>query len=138
MTRHRGLTRIGFVTQPRPAPGLDQSLELPRGASDDLSAQEAVRELIEETNIEAATPLRRLGVIHPDTGLLSTQVVVWSVAVDYAHAQAAAGFVEEESRARTSWMTMGEVIGAISAGRITCGVTLAALMLARDTVVDVI
>lgn len=117
----RGLDYLGLVTQYR-YPTKEVSVEFPRGGATAPSAEEAARELQEETGIVPG-PAERLGTLRPDTGLLSTECAV------YLFRQPATDmdieFIEEESGARTSWHRVGEVMGMIRSGKITCGITIA-------------
>lgn len=121
----RGYPYLGLVKQYR-YPMKDFTLEFPRGGSDNLSLSEAARELVEETGLHAtsATPL---GVIWPDTGVLSTQVAVWKTT--HASNGLKPEHVEDETGAHVLWYTHGEIIGLIRRGNIRCGMTLAALAL---------
>lgn len=121
----RGYPYLGLVKQYR-YPMKDFTLEFPRGGSDDLSISEAARELVEETGLTAtsATPL---GIIWPDTGILSTQVAVWKTT--HASNGLKPDHVEDETGAHVLWYTHGEIIGLIRRGQIRCGMTLAALAL---------
>lgn len=131
VSRHRGMVSIGLVSQYRPPVGLD-SLELPRGGSKDLSAEEAVRELAEELGV-VPTGTRFLGVIHPDTGLLSTEVAVYACIVDHDDVEAAAEHIDAESGGVPQWMTPGQFLGAVTGGRIQCSITMAAFLLGRES-----
>lgn len=130
VSRHRGMIRIGFTAQHRPAVGCE-SLELPRGGTRDLSDDEAVRELAEELGIGEPAAVRRFGSIRPDTGLLSTEVGVWVASIDHRQAEDAADHVDPESGGTVQWLDPGEVMGLIHSGRIRCGITLAALLVAQ-------
>lgn len=121
----RGIAYLGMVKQYR-YPMKDYTLEFPRGGSDNLSLAEAARELVEETGLQAnsATPL---GVIWPDTGILSTQVSVWKTT--HSSNGLRPEHVEDETGAHVLWYTHGEIIGMIRRGQIRCGMTLASLAL---------
>ncbi|HEX9086741.1 MAG TPA: NUDIX hydrolase [Arthrobacter sp.] len=121
----RGIAYLGLVRQYR-YPMKDYTLEFPRGGSDNLSLAEAARELVEETGLQAtsATPL---GIIWPDTGILSTQVSVWKTT--HASNGLRPEHVEDETGAHVLWYTHGEIIGMIRRGWIRCGMTLASLAL---------
>lgn len=121
----RGTPHLGLVRQYRYPTG-EFTLEFPRGGSDDLSLDEAARELIEETGLDyrAAT---RLGTLRPDTGILTTQVAVWKTMHSAEHLRP--GHVEDETGAKVEWYSYGELLGMIRNGKITCGMTLAAVAL---------
>lgn len=110
-----------LVRQPRPAAGLADSLELPRGGSTDTGSAEALRELVEETGLTPVAEPTCLGLIHPDTGLLSTRVGVWLVPV--ADDPRASGELETTA---ISPLLLGDFVAG---GAITCSMTLAALLL---------
>ena len=95
----RGIAYLGLVKQYR-YPMKDFTLEFPRGGSEDLGLAEAARELVEETGLQAtsATPL---GVIWPDTGILSTQVSVWKTT--HASNGLRPEHVEDETGAHVLW-----------------------------------
>lgn len=121
----RGIAYLGLVKQYR-YPMKDFTLEFPRGGSNNLSAAEAARELMEESGLQAtsATPL---GVIWPDTGILNTQVAVWKTS--HPSNGLKPDHVEAETGAHILWYTHGEIIGLIRRGQIRCSMTLAALAL---------
>lgn len=119
----RGIAHIGLVRQYRYPTGAF-SLEFPRGGSDDLSLDEAARELIEETGL-AYNSGTLLGTLRPDTGILTTEVAVWKTSHGMEHLRP--GHVEDETGAKIEWYSYGEVLGLVRSGKITCGMTLAAL-----------
>ena len=129
-TVNRGLAYIALVSQSRPAPGIEMSLELPRGGTIDLSRDEAMRELIEETGLQDAG-LYLLGVIRPDTGLMNTSVGVWLAGIPAASAHLDESRSEWESGATCRWMMEADAYGAVRSGKITCGMTIAALGMLR-------
>ncbi|MFC8535658.1 NUDIX domain-containing protein [Streptomyces sp. NPDC057249] len=105
------------------------SVEFPRGSSEggEGLAAAAARELREETGLVCAS-LRPLGVIHADTGILAAPVQAYVAEVDGA----AGGPAEPEAMESLSepvWVTPGELPQWLAEGRITCGITLAALAL---------
>lgn len=128
-TVHRGLSFLALVEQPRPASGLERSLEFPRGSTERRCESEAARELLEETGLTGA--MASLGTIHPDTGLLTTTVDVWLASIPYDQAGQIQDLPEHESGARCAWVHESSVIASIKAGRITCGMTIAAYGLLR-------
>ncbi|MEH0110626.1 NUDIX hydrolase [Tersicoccus sp. MR15.9] len=121
-TRWRGLGYVGLVEQYRYPLGR-ATLEFPRGGSLDGSFEEAARELVEETGLVATTG-RKLGVVHPDTGILTNEVSVWLTSHETGTLHPA--HVEPETGARFRWFGVGEFDGLIANGKITCGITLAA------------
>ena len=126
----RGIEYFAMVKQYRPVIG-EETLEFPRGGTDSLDSSEAIRELIEETSLkplEKLAPLK-LGIIYPDTGIMTTRVAVWRIAIDPNSVKLAAGHIENESNATHQWLSMGEIRGAIKNGKIRCSMTLAALSL---------
>lgn len=121
----RGCLHLGLVRQYR-YPVKEFTLEFPRGGSTNLGLAEAARELAEETGLHATTAVH-LGNIWPDTGILDTKVAVWKTS--HPSDGIKPEHVEDESGARVQWYTHGEIVGLIRAGRIRCGMTLAALAL---------
>jgi ADP-ribose pyrophosphatase len=119
----RGSPYLGFVRQYR-YPVKQFTLELPRGGSDDLSIGEAARELVEETGLAVGSS-QLLGILRPDTGILTTEVAVWFVRAP--RAEHLPTHHEAETGAALQWYGMGDVTGLIRSGAITCGITLAAL-----------
>lgn len=121
----RGIPHLGLVRQYRYPTGAF-TLEFPRGGSEDLSLDEAARELIEETGLDYSSATR-LGTLRPDTGILTTEVAVWKTVHGKEHLRP--GHVEDETGAKVEWHSYGEILGLIRGGKITCGMTLAALSL---------
>jgi 8-oxo-dGTP pyrophosphatase MutT (NUDIX family) len=121
----RGVPHLGLVRQYRYPTG-SFTLEFPRGGSDDLSLDEAARELIEETGLDYGSATR-LGTLRPDTGILTTEVSVWKTMHGKEHLRP--GHVEDETGAKVEWHSYGEILGLVKGGKITCGMTLAALTL---------
>lgn len=119
----RGTPHLGLVRQYRYPVG-DFTLEFPRGGADDLTLDEAARELIEETGLAYKSAVL-LGTIRPDTGILTTEVAVWKTVHGKEHLRP--GHVEDETGAKIEWYSYGELLGMIRRGNITCGMTLAAL-----------
>ena len=105
-------------------------IEFPRVGTGTLDSDGAARELVEETGL-SGTSFRKLGVLRPDTGLLTTVFAVWLATVEpeldgdewVRHGQ---GFFEDKPGLRFAWLSAGKIVGYISNGRITCGMTLAA------------
>ncbi|MCC3299426.1 NUDIX hydrolase [Arthrobacter caoxuetaonis] len=125
----RGLPYLGLVRQYRYPTG-EFTLEFPRGGSDDLSLAEAARELIEETGLEF-THGRKLGTIRPDTGILTTEVAAWCTF--HALKDLENLHVEDETGATVRWYSVGEVMGLVLNGKLTCGISLAALALIQNS-----
>ncbi|WP_354214841.1 NUDIX hydrolase [Arthrobacter sp. UYCo732] len=119
----RGIAHVGLVRQYRYPTG-EFTLEFPRGGSDDLTLDEAARELIEETGLDYSSAAL-LGTIRPDTGILTTEVAVWKTFHGMEHLRP--GHVEDETGAKIEWYSHGQLLGMIRNGKITCGMTLAAL-----------
>lgn len=122
----RGIPRIALVRQHR-FPIDRVTMELPRGGTEpgESTVETAKREFLEEIGVTVDPGrLRKLGTIHPDTGIQATEVdVYWA-----GYTGAAVDWQEPETGAVPSWLTfVGEVRGLIANGEITCGITLAAL-----------
>lgn len=118
----RGQTFYGLVRQHRPASG-GFSLEFPRGWAENLGPDEARRELVEEMNCEVLPNPVRLGVFHPEPGLLDTQAAVWLFDTKPGEDTL---YRESKSGATQLWVNDGTLTGLVASGTITCGVTLAA------------
>lgn len=129
VAQFRGMFYLGLVRQHRYPVG-SFTLEFPRGGSDDLSLEEAARELVEETGLGYASA-SQLGVLHPDTGIMDTRVAVWRTTHKLTSLESL--HVEEETGARIRWYAYGEVIGLINSGKITCGMTLAAMAMLQNS-----
>ena len=119
----RGYVYYGLVVQHRVVIG-QVTFEFPRGGSAGLGHEDAARELAEETGVEVdSLRANRLGLIYPDTGLLTTQVAVWIMTTtaeeDHAH-------VEAKTGARHVWVHEDELQGMIANGTIKCGMSIAA------------
>lgn len=112
---------VGLVRQYRPA--LDRDLwELPRGGAESASSrQEARRELAEETGA-LAVDLVSLGVLHPDSGLLESQVELFFAELDPDVPFSA---VAEVSAVR--WVPVPELLASVADGTLTDAFTVAAV-----------
>lgn len=120
---------LGFVSQFRPVTG-QRSLEFPRGSTADLGDEEAVRELVEEMGLPSIPDsISLLGHLHPDTGLLSTEVAVWKTHLSTEDMERSRSHVEAFSGVQPEWISYQAVRALIAKGGITCGMTLAALTL---------
>ncbi|GIF20240.1 ADP-ribose pyrophosphatase [Actinoplanes tereljensis] len=110
----------------------DYSWEFPRGAADPDEPIEktAARELAEETGMEAQE-LTRMGDIYADTGLIAQPcavVLAWLSPGAEAKPRRPEPF---EAVAGTLALTIDELTDHLRAGKIRCGLTIAAFHLAR-------
>lgn len=115
---------FGFINQYR-YPVRTTLLEFPAGGTDNFTAEEAGRELFEETGL-TLTDATFLGTIYPDP-LLNCEVAVWlsrqpEEALAVTHR-------EEESGGELHWYSHQEVREMIRCGLIRSGITLSALMM---------
>lgn len=80
--RERGMKTLFYVEQNRSAIGR-RTAEFPRGTTADLDSGEAMRELLEETGFspDQVLSVTLIGSIFPDTGLLSTEVSVFTAII---------------------------------------------------------
>lgn len=125
----RGINYVGLVSQYRYPLGR-HSLEFVRGGAMEPSSAEAGRELREETGIEPGYA-EKLGVIHADTGILTTEISVYLFRQHPSDKDLV--FQEQESGAVTSWHMMGDILRRAYNGEITCGITLASLFLLQNS-----
>lgn len=121
-----------LVTVPRAAHGAEL-LEAPRGYGEpgEQAIQAAARELFEETGYLAAE-LDFLGVVKPNTAILTTNVNVFRCHLPantqpVQHTSTAADFNEVS---KVELASPPQLAKYIACGRLSCGITLAALMLA--------
>lgn len=121
---------FAMVKQYRPVIG-EETLEFPRGGTDSLDSSETIRELVEETSLEPLKKLAplKLGIIYPDTGIMTTRVAVWGITIDPQSVKLAEGYIENESNAKHEWLSASEIHRAVKDGRIRCSMTLAAFTL---------
>lgn len=73
----------------------------------------------------------KLGVIHADTGLLTTEISAYLFRQHPSDKDIV--FREQESGAVTSWHMMADVLRMAYNGEITCGITLATLFLLQNS-----
>lgn len=121
----RGIAYFGLVEQYR-YPVKQHTIEFPRGGAKNLEKEGAETEIREELGM-ASKRLDLVATMRPDTGILSTEVGVWiavmpAEVVDLDHTEDITGL-------KPRWVQEGELIGMISNGKITCGMTLAAYTL---------
>lgn len=124
--------RVGLVRQRRPLVSGGYTWEVIRGSTTDLSAAEAGREMSQESGLDAQdVTLSFLGLLHPDTGILTTTVGVWVGVVDAEQMAAADGYVEPVSGASLRWFDESELVAMMADGQITCAMSMAAVMMAE-------
>lgn len=121
-----------LVEVPRAAHGAEL-LEAPRGYGDpgEQAVEAAARELFEETGYQAAE-LDLLGVVKPNTAILTTNVNVFRCHLPantqpVQHTSAVSDFNEVS---KVELASPKQLADYIASGRLSCGITLAALMLA--------
>lgn len=124
LAARRGMGYFGLVKQYR-YPVQKFTLEFPRGGAPDLEEGGAQVEIREELGQEAKR-LVRIGTLHPDTGILSTEVGVWVAVLDESVLDA--DHVEGITGLQPEWTEEGYLDGKIMNGEITCGITIAAYM----------
>ncbi|MFI0406132.1 NUDIX hydrolase [Actinomadura sp. 3N508] len=103
------------------------SLEFPRGARepDEAATTAALRELREEAGL-AGSEAVVVGRLHAETGLIESPVDVVRVDVP-AGAECALSPEAMESVGAPWWLSGADIARHVGEGRITCGITLAAL-----------
>lgn len=117
-----GETFFGIVHQHR-YPINQFTLEFPRGGTDDLESAGASIEVTEELGQESVS-IDLIGVLHPDTGILSTQVGVWIATMDSSILDTQ--HLEDITGLKPFWMSETEFLSHVCSGKVTCGITLAA------------
>lgn len=118
----RGITEFGFVRQYRHT-ARTETLEFPRGGVDpgETYAEGGIRELREETGYEVDPESGvLLGPLWPDSGILRSDIVALMYTVNSARP------VSVEEDIQTTWLSVGEILGAIMRNKIVCGLTLGA------------
>lgn len=122
-------TSCGLLEVPRFPVG-STLLEFPRGGCEPGEDPEAAaaREAVEELGPgwERAT-FKRLGVMYPDSGLLTTEMTVYAARLDTVPDP---GHVESLTAAAQQWIPISSVPTLVATGRIADGMTLAAITLA--------
>lgn len=122
----RGLAYFGFVSQFRHTT-LTTTLEFPRGGAREGEVHRAAsaRELAEETG-HIVDPERGidLGELWPDTGIMRTDVRAMMFTITGLPGVPTPD--ETEGDMQFHWLSVGEILGAIAANRIVCGMTLSA------------
>lgn len=124
--RMDGVDHIAMVRQHR-YPVNEFVLELPGGGADAPTAQNAARELEEETTLVAES-VECLGTFFQAPGSSTTRGSAWLCRIASADRQL--NYVEAESGAVTEWYTVDEVRDLMARGDIRCGITLAVLGIA--------
>lgn len=120
---HEG--RLGLVRVSRyPVGALLWEIPRGHGQSDDPRA-DAARELAEETGC-AADQLTPLGSVHPNSGVLATEVALFAASVEQPDGAAAGAEVAE-----FRWWPVADVLAAVASEAITDAITLSALLRAQ-------
>lgn len=125
----RGINYFGLVEEYR-LPIDKKVFGFPRGAQEPgMNAEETGRkELAEETGITECDFVK-MGTIHPDNGVMSNEVTVFFAQT----ATKPEGHVDPETGGTTQWFTYGKLLGMILGGEITCGLSIAALLLVKES-----
>lgn len=116
-----------FVEVERPAHNLI-SLEAPRGYGDQGESSEscAIRELYEETGfLLAIKDLERIGLIRPNTAILSSSIPVYLIESD----QASRRRLPDPEITKVVRISKEDIHKEVESGKITDGITLSALSL---------
>ncbi len=106
-----------------------ESIEFPRGSVEpnETIEEAGARELAEETGLIAET-YRLIGRLHPETGLLDSEVSIMEAWVtsqnDVSRTEPMESIAQE-----IVWKEIGEVWAAVRAGEIRCAITVASLAL---------
>tara|TARA_B110000908_G_C10182962_1_gene416614 strand:+ start:811 stop:1326 length:516 start_codon:yes stop_codon:yes gene_type:complete len=114
-----------FVKVSRPAHSI-KSLEAPRGYGDVGESSEscAIRELYEETGYSFETSdLENIGVVRPNTAILSSSIPVYLIESGIRSSVKLSG----DEISEVVYISKEEVYKQVTAGKITDGITLAAL-----------
>lgn len=126
----RGTKTLFYVEQNRSAIGR-RTAEFPRGTTTDLDRGEAMRELLEETGFspDQVLSVALVGSIFPDTGLLSTEVSVFTAIL----APSARGHEFSNGLENDLVLRHGSYHSVIKTVQESgCGISLAALAIAED------
>lgn len=118
----RGTPYFGLVNQYR-YPIKSESVEFPRGGADKINPEGAELEIYEELG-QPSKRLDLIGTLHPDTGILSTEVGVWVAIMDASVLDL--DHEEDITGLRPNWVSEDDLISMIFNGKINCGMTLAA------------
>lgn len=121
----RGIPYFGLVNQYR-YPVKSESVEFPRGGADKINPEGAETEIYEELG-QTSKRLDMIGMMRPDTGILSTEVGIWIAIMDASILDL--DHEEDITGLRPNWVSEDNLIGMIANGKITCGMTLAAYTL---------
>ena len=117
---------IGLVHQYRYPVGRHM-WEIPRGFGETNDPREdAVRELREETGIDVRTEeLIDLGVIHPNSGLLASEVHLYAVRIEES-----IGHIKDagEQHEAFTWFPLDQLLSQVTLGEVTDAFTLCALL----------
>ncbi|MCO1658108.1 NUDIX hydrolase [Pseudonocardia humida] len=121
--------RIGLVTNRR-RPIKCDSLEIPRGFGGDsaTSAEDAVRELVEETGIQfddKVDSLRRIGSVWPNNGLLAAEPILYVVLIGRNQPSSPRDTAEIK---KFSWYELDDVMRLIAADKIKDSFTHSAVL----------
>lgn len=123
----RGINYFGLVKEYR-LPVDEEIYGFPRGAQEPGMNAEATarKELAEETGI-VKCDFVKMGTIYPDTGIMSNEVTVFFAQT----ANKPENHVDDETGGVTEWFNYGQLLGMITNGKLTCGISVAALMLVK-------